>query len=63
MRIRLLGGRLDVVAQDRLSGLHIAGQHRVDAFAQERPREFRVSFDVVPHQFVEALSSGHCQRD
>ena len=29
-------GRLDVVAQDRLAGVDVAGQHRVDAFAQQR---------------------------
>jgi hypothetical protein len=28
--------RLDVVAQDRLAGVDVAGEHRVDPFPQER---------------------------
>src|SRR6266568_5359097 len=52
-------GRLDVVAQDRLAGLHIAGQHGVDAFAQERLGESRVRSDLASDQFLEAFCSRH----
>src|SRR5438128_544145 len=52
-------GRLDVVPEDRLSGLHVAAQHRVDAFTQKRLCEFLVALDVALHQFLEALCSGH----
>lgn len=31
--------RLDVVAQDRLPGVHIPGKHRLNAFAQQLVRE------------------------
>src|SRR5450759_3910640 len=51
--------RLDVVAQDYLAGLHVAGEHRVDALAQKRLGKFRVALDVVMHQFLEAFGSCH----
>ena len=51
--------RLDVVAQDRLAGLHIAGEHCVDALTQKRLREFPVALDVRLHQPLEAFGSCH----
>ncbi len=50
-------GRLDGVAQQRLSGLDIAAQHGVDALAQQRLREFRVGLDVMLHKVLEFLRS------
>src|SRR5215831_8677346 len=46
-------GRLDVVAQDRLSGLQVTGEHRIDSLAQQRLREFLVILDVALDQFLE----------
>src|SRR6266700_4367837 len=50
---------LDVVAQDRLAGIHVARKQGVDALAQERLRKFYVTLDVVLHQFLEALRPCH----
>jgi hypothetical protein len=55
-------GRLDGVAQQRLSGLDIAAQHGVDAFAQKRLGEFLVGLDVMLHQVVELGRSRHTLR-
>ena len=51
--------RLDVVAQNRLSGFHIAGEHRVDALAQQRLRKLGVVLDVPLDQFPETLCFCH----
>jgi hypothetical protein len=40
--------RLDVVAQDRLAGVDIAGEHGVDAFAQQRFAESGIACDPLP---------------
>jgi len=51
--------RLDGVAQDRLAGLDVAGQHRVDPLAQKVFRERGVARHAALHQFLEALRQGH----
>ena len=51
--------RIDVVAQDRLAGLHVTGQHRIDAFAQKVLGERSVFCDAPLHQFLEALCDCH----
>src|ERR1700683_4702030 len=38
---------LDVIAQDRLAGVDIAGEHGVDAFAQQRVGERRIARDPL----------------
>src|SRR4029453_5380022 len=53
-------GRLDVVAEDRLSGLHVTGEHRIDSLTQKCLRKFRVILDVALDQLLEALCSCHC---
>lgn len=70
MRIRLLAGvgrftelfeadsRLDVIAQVRLAGFDIAGQHRADAFAQQAFREGGVARPAALHQLLEAFRQG-----
>src|SRR6478609_337600 len=52
-------GCLDVVAQNRLAGVDIAAQHRVDPFAKQRLGEFLVGLDPSLHQFLEALCFCH----
>jgi hypothetical protein len=47
--------RLDVVAQDRLARVDVAGQHGVDPFAQQRLAEGRVGRDPPLHQFLEGI--------
>src|SRR5258708_7627675 len=51
--------RLDVVAKDNLSSIDIAAQHRIDAFAKKRLREFLVRFDPGLYQFLEGLGFDH----
>ena len=51
--------RLDVVAQDRLAGVDVATQHRVDPFAQQRLAERRIFRDVPLYQFLEASCQCH----
>lgn len=55
-------GRLDGVAQQQLSGLDVAAQHGLDAFAQQRLGEFLVGLDVMLHQVLELLRSWHSGR-
>jgi hypothetical protein len=40
-------GRPDVVAEDRLAGVDIAGEHGVDAFAQQRSAEGGIACDPL----------------
>jgi len=42
--------RLNVVAQDRLAGVDIAGEHGVDAFAQQRFAEGVIACDPLNNQ-------------
>src|ERR1700730_565622 len=44
--------RLDVVAQDRLAGVDIAGEHGVDAFTQQRFAEAWVACDPLLHPLL-----------
>jgi hypothetical protein len=44
---------LIVVAQDRLAGVDIAGEHGVDAFAQQRFAESGIACDPLLHQLFE----------
>jgi hypothetical protein len=41
--------RLDIVAQDRLAGVDIAGEHGVDAFSQQRFTEGGIACDPLLH--------------
>src|SRR5882757_10050730 len=52
-------GRLDVIAQDRLAGLDIAAQHRIDALAKEGLGKFLVSLDPTLHEVLEAFCFCH----
>src|SRR5580700_3818068 len=47
--------RLDIVAQDRLSGVDITRQQGLDTVAQQGLGKSRVSCDMLLHQFLEAL--------
>jgi hypothetical protein len=51
--------RLDVVAQDRLADVAIAGKHAVDAFAQQRFAEGGVACDPFLHQLLETPRQCH----
>jgi len=51
--------RLDVIAQDRLAGVDVAGEHCIDSFAQQRVGESPVGRDVLLHQFLEASVQWH----
>ena len=51
--------RLDVIAQDRLSGVHVAAEHRIDPFAQKCLCKFLVGLDVPLHEVLEAPCSCH----
>jgi hypothetical protein len=53
--MRLFGG----APQDRLAGIDIATQHRIDAFAKQGLGEFLVGLDPHLHQFPEAFCFGH----
>src|SRR3984957_11253838 len=44
--------RLDVVAQDRFAGVHVATEHGVDAFAQQRISERGIACDPLLHQLL-----------
>jgi hypothetical protein len=46
-------GSLDVVPQDGLAGINVAGQHQIDTFAQEGIGKGAVLGDVLSHQFLE----------
>ena len=46
-------GRLDVIAQDRLAGFHIAAEHRINALAQKRLSKYLVVLDVLLHKISE----------
>src|ERR1700730_9759668 len=50
--------RLDVVAQDRLAIVDIAGEHGVDAFAQQRFAEGGIPCDPL-HQLLETPRQRH----
>src|ERR1700722_19158988 len=52
-------GSFDVVAHDGLAGIEIAGQHRVNAFAQKRFGEFCVALNVAFDQIAEAFCFCH----
>src|SRR6266852_343553 len=51
--------RLDVIAENRLSGFHVAGEHRIDALAQQRLRELGVVLNVPLDQFPKTLCFCH----
>ncbi|MGB8899699.1 MAG: hypothetical protein WCC90_10950 [Methylocella sp.] len=55
---------LDVVAQDRLAGAEIAGEHGVDPFAQQRFAEGGIACDRLLHQLLETprVSAISCLR-
>jgi hypothetical protein len=63
-------GRPDVIAQNRLAGVHVTGEHRVDTFAQECGAkrgifrhaaldQFGIVGGAVLHQFIEAFRQWH----
>jgi len=51
--------RLDGVAQDRLTGIDITGEHGVDAFAQQCVAEGGIARDPLLHQLLEIPCQGH----
>lgn len=49
---------LDVIAEDRLAGINVAGQHRVDAFAQQEAAKSGSRATRLPTKPVKLLVDG-----
>src|SRR5262249_20752717 len=52
-------GGVNIVAQDRLPGIHISGKHLLDRLGEQRSTKRRIALGAGFHGFLEAACQSH----